>query len=84
MTDDNKFDAGLQELLNSVAKDSVDRDGAFCTNYIVVAEFMDSNGQYWSMVHKNEELPIWRHTGLLQYVLENSLNDEEESEENYG
>lgn len=79
-----ELEESIQQILNKVAKDSVDRNGAFCTNYILISEFMDSQGDYWTFVYKNEDLPIWRHTGLLQYALETGLEDYDESEEDDG
>lgn len=71
----------LLALLDKVAKESIDKSGAFCTNFVLIAEFMDPNNEYWSMVYKDEDVPPWRHFGLVQYSLDNDLENIEDGEE---
>jgi hypothetical protein len=78
---DDKLRKGLLDLLNKSAKEVVDKEGALCTNFILVAEFVDTTNEYYKLVLKDESLPPWRHTGLLYHVLETEFSEEEEEEE---
>ena len=80
MTGDDKVRKSILDILNKTAKETVDKEGALCTNYILVAEFVDTNNEYYKMVLKDETLPVWRHTGLLYHILETEFNEEEDED----
>jgi hypothetical protein len=74
---EDKLRLDLLDLLNKSGKEVVDKEGALCTNFILVAEFVDTNNEYYKLVLKDETLPPWRHTGLLYHVLETEFVEEE-------
>ena len=47
MTGDDKVRKSILDILNKTAKETVDKEGALCTNYILVAEFVDTNNEYY-------------------------------------
>ena len=51
------------------------------TNFVLVSEFMDEDGIYWSAIYKDDNLPPWRHVGLLYHALENGFNEGEDEDE---
>ena len=63
----------------------LDKDGAMCTSWILVSEWMDSNGNFWFSTHSEPDMPIWRVNGMLdhaqstvvrEHFLERDINDE--------
>jgi hypothetical protein len=73
----------LKAWLEDNAKSFVSKEGAFCTSYLMVAEYMDGNGQFYSFTLTDPTSPLWRLRGLLEYARENDLclTDEPDSEE---
>lgn len=55
---------------------SVDADGAMCTAWIVIAEWTDSNGDYWMTRQQDETSPSWRVKGLLHDALYQQAGDD--------
>lgn len=71
----------ISQFLNDNVKNFVNKDGAFCTNFFMVAEFVDVDGTFYTWTVKNSNVPDWRHEGLLNYAIRNELYIEEESED---
>lgn len=74
------FKNELEDLISLYSKCLVNTEGAMCTNYVFVAEFVDVNNQYWTLTAKDESSPIWRTTGLMNYVLEQEFTTLEEED----
>lgn len=68
-------------LINQTIKKHIDDKGAMCTSYILITEWVDSNGEYSSLTVTDEESPAWRHEGLINYALANSIYETEEGGE---
>lgn len=71
----------IQNLLEKIAKTHVSEEGAISTSYIVVCEWMDSEGQYHLMTFTDEVTPAWRHVGMLQHAIEHNIYETEETED---
>lgn len=74
-----QFSLKLKDLLDEYGK-TIHEDGAFTTAYVLVAEFFDGNGQYWSSTIYEDKVPVWHVTGLMQHALENDFGQEEGEE----
>lgn len=70
----------IVEILNSSGKLTVGEEGAFLTNFVLVAEYLDPAGQFYTWTVKDEEQPPWRTEGLLGYVIANEIYPVEETE----
>jgi hypothetical protein len=46
----------------------LDKDGALCTSWILVSEWMDSHGNFWFSTHTEPDMPIWRTNGMLSHA----------------
>ena len=79
MTQD-EFKEKLISLVSDAVKEDVGKSGAICTNFVLVSEFMDEDGIYWSAIYKDDNLPPWRHVGLLYHALENGFNEGEDED----
>lgn len=68
MTDETE--AKIKEVSNAVQGLStlLDQDGAYCTSWILVSEWMDSNGNFWFSTHSEPEMPVWRISGMLSHA----------------
>lgn len=71
----------IQNLLEKIAKTHVSEEGAISTSYIVVCEWMDSDGQYHLMTFTDEVTPAWRHVGMLQHAIEHNIYETDEAED---
>jgi hypothetical protein len=67
-------DDTLKAWLEDNAKTFVSEEGAFCTSFLLVAEYMDSTGQFYSFTLKDPSSPLWRLRGLLEHARENDFN----------
>lgn len=58
-------------------------EGALCTSWVIVTEWVDLDGNYWTYVAKDDQQPPWRHTGLLNHVLAEGIdsNDDDDDDE---
>jgi hypothetical protein len=83
MSEEITAESALAEFLSENAATFINKDGAFCTNFVLVAEYVDADGQFWTLVLKDEKMPVWRHLGLLEHVINNELYTEEEEEGEY-
>lgn len=70
----------IRELLERNAYTMIDKDGAFCTGFVVFAEFVDSNNEYYTFSLIDEKAPLWRLQGLVDYLRETELVEEVEEE----
>jgi hypothetical protein len=54
-----------------------------CTGWVIVSEWMDAEGQYWTYIGADERNPPWRHYGLMSWVLSGGAvgPDEEDDDE---
>lgn len=48
-------------------------DGAILTSWVLITEWMDSDGEWWCHVATDDQAPIWRHHGLVAYAAEHDL-----------
>ena len=67
-------DDALKGWLQDNSKTFVNDEGAFCTSFFLVAEYMDADGKFYSLTLKDPTSPNWRLRGLLEYARENDLN----------
>ena len=70
------FQEELLNLISNYTKCLVNNDGALCTNYVFMAEFVDGDGQFWTLTAKEDSAPIWRTKGLINYILEQDFTTE--------
>ena len=70
----------LADFLKANSKEAVNVEGAFCTAYILAAEYMDAQGNFYTYVLKDDSVPGWRYEGLLSYVANNELYESEEED----
>ena len=59
----------IRGWLEASAKNTIDKDGAICTNYVVIAEYVDGNGEWYSLLLKDNSIPSWRTEGLVNHVM---------------
>lgn len=71
----------LLTALQNVVHESAGNDGAICTTFILISEWMGSDGKYYSLVVTDEQSPPWRHEGLINYALANEIYSSDEEEE---
>lgn len=67
----------ISQFLNDNAKNFINKDGAFCTNFFMITEYVDVDGTFYTWTVKNSSVPDWRHEGLLHYAITNELYNEE-------
>lgn len=78
------FSVDRETLLNAiqnVVQESIDNNGAICTTFVLISEWMGSDGKYYSLVVTDEQSPPWRHEGLINYALANEIYTSDEEEE---
>jgi len=59
----------MEDLLVAMSKDTFP-EGAMCTGWVIVSEWMDADGQFWTYVGADDRNPPWRHLGLLSYCVD--------------
>jgi hypothetical protein len=62
------IDQALTDLAR-VLSDDVNRDGAVCTNWVLVAEWSTTDGEQWISRYWDENRPVWQRDGLLHEAL---------------
>jgi|LauGreSuBDMM15SN_2_FD.fasta_scaffold193919_1 hypothetical protein len=77
----------IKNMLTELAT-HLDKKGAMCTNFVLVAEWVDSNGDFWLSTHGDEGIPPWRVEGLLSYALSQvsedfALEEEDDGDEDF-
>jgi hypothetical protein len=86
MSYSKEYNQNILDLLNELSKSYINKEGAFCTSYVIVSEWMSADGQFSLMTLTDEQSPGWRHEGLLHYAVTNDIyaTEEEEEAEDYG
>jgi hypothetical protein len=75
------FEHELRSLLEKHASDIVEPEGAFCTGFVLFAEYIDANNEFYTFSLKDSNAPLWRLLGLVDYLRENELNATEEEDD---
>jgi hypothetical protein len=67
---DNEADKKLKAVNDAVQNLStlLAPDGALCTTWILVSEWVDIDGNFWFSTHSEPEQPVWRQTGMLDHA----------------
>lgn len=71
----------LTNILERYAKEFVSVEGAFCTGFVLFAEYLDSNNEFYTFTLRDPKSPVWRLQGLVDYLRETELTTTEDSEE---
>lgn len=74
---DNEAEAKLDAVNNAVQglATLLDKDGAMCTSWVLVSEWIDSDGNFWFSTHSEPDLPIWRMNGMLSHAQVSVTNE---------
>lgn len=74
---DNEAEAKLDAVNNAVQglATLLDKDGAMCTSWVIVSEWIDSDGNFWFSTHSEPDLPIWRMNGMLAHAQVSVTNE---------
>jgi hypothetical protein len=56
----------IQQLIET--SPSARTDGGVCTSWILVTEWVDSDGSVWLEENRTADLPAWRRLGILNYI----------------
>jgi hypothetical protein len=56
-------DDAIQNLATLLAP-----NGALCTTWILVTEWIDTEGNFWFSTHSEPDQPHWRQTGMLDHA----------------
>lgn len=66
----DEAEAKIEAVTNAVQGLStlLDKNGALLTSWILVSEWMDSNGNFWFSTHSEPDMPIWRLNGMLGHA----------------
>ena len=67
-------DKTIEDMLVGIGRNTFP-EGAMCTGWVIVSEWMDADGQYWTFCAVDDRNPPWRHKGLISYVLEREAYD---------
>lgn len=84
---DDKQQARIDAITNAVhgLATLLDKEGAMCTQWVLVAEWMDSEGKLWFSTHAEPSGPVWRINGMLDHatsvLLAEHLIESHESDE---
>lgn len=70
----------MEDLLQTIAGDAFP-SGALCTAWVLITEWMDSNGAIWTWTAADPNSPPWRKQGLVQWSLDAGLDDYDDDEE---
>jgi len=70
----------IEHVLAEIRKNAF-KGGALCTGWIVISEWLDADGDYWTHVERDDRNPPWRHQGLLQHALDEEELDDDEWED---
>lgn len=68
---DNEAEAKIKTITDAVQglATLLDKDGAFCTSWVLVSEWMDSEGNLWFSTHAEPDGPVWRVNGMLTHAI---------------
>jgi hypothetical protein len=53
-------------------------EGGICTSWILITEWVDSDGSVWLEENRTVDLPAWRRLGILNYVVMESADLDDE------
>jgi hypothetical protein len=67
----------LAKLAGEVAGEG---KNAVCTNWVLVAEWSDTDGEHWLSRWWDENRPVWQRDGLLHHALFSSNRWDEDDE----
>jgi hypothetical protein len=69
---DNEAEAKMDAVNNAVQglATLLDQQGAMCTSWVLVSEWIDSEGNFWFSTHTEPDLAIWRRNGMLQHAID--------------
>lgn len=67
------FQNEMRNLLEKYASEIVAPEGAFCTGFVLFAEYIDSDSQFYTFTLKDPNAPLWRLQGLVDFLRENEL-----------
>ncbi len=70
----------IEHVLAEIQKGAFEGE-AICTGWVIVSEWMDADGEYWTHVSRDDRNPPWRHQGLLAYVLDEEITVDEDEDE---
>jgi len=63
----------IQGWLNKNSADFCGGTNALCNNYIVIAELVDSEGQWYTVSISDPNSPPWQIRGLVDYVMQEDV-----------
>lgn len=43
-------------------------EGAMCTTWILITEWIDSDGNFWFSSHTEPEQPVWKQIGMVDHA----------------
>jgi hypothetical protein len=66
----------IQQIIDE--SPSARTEGGVCTSWILLTEWVDSDGSVWLEENRTYGMPAWRRLGILNYVVVESedLDDE--------
>jgi hypothetical protein len=47
-----------------------DRGGGMVTSWFLISEFIGPDGQHYHAIHHDDDSPVWRHIGMLEFALQ--------------
>lgn len=56
----------IQQVIDT--SPSARTDGGICTSWILLTEWVDSDGSVWLEENRTADMPSWRRLGILNYV----------------
>ena len=67
---DNEAEAKIDAVSNAVQglATLLDKNGALNTSWILITEWMDSEGNFWFSTHMEPQQPVWRVSGMLDHA----------------
>ena len=70
---DQASQSPIDRVLSHVTEGVIDGP-ALCTGWVLISEWMDENGDYYTHVATDSHNPPWRHHGLVTYAAETGLD----------
>jgi hypothetical protein len=67
---DNESDEKLEAISKAVQNLStlLAPNGALCTTWILITEWVDTDGNFWFSSHAEPDQPVWRQSGMLDHA----------------
>ena len=63
--------SGTLEAVNKAVQDLstlLAPNGALCTTWILITEWVDTDGNFWFSSHAEPDQPVWRQSGMLDHA----------------